>query len=375
MRTDTSVQDQDGLLEQLAMDSEHAQQGEQDMPDPHVLLKKLPLGVDTLVDENGMNAKQNQVPICASTVWDTAVQELLDDKSPLDVIWDEEPIHELPRCDQTVLRLEPAQDGNLRESLQQQVFEQETHNFALQTYQPNSQSRTGIQLGGVIFSCKPDGAQLLGSDYLDCWHAIEIFQEVCCGSCHHSNGCSWFDTSLGEINELESKVDPSGRMQWGPGISTAIAWGQAVFRGTGNVTTQGWPSRSPAYLAHVLKSQPKEAHGLDYIAAPMRSHQQKRIFRIKSGFIPFLRRSSRRTIPASRRPSSRRRHPVRELTSRWWLTGSYGPLQQAAQRIFTGAICFLTRLQCVSSGIDNLGIAFGFSCSDFYCGRIIQAER
>jgi hypothetical protein len=41
----------------------------------------------------------------------------------------------------------------------------------------------------------------------------------------------------------------------------------------------------------------------------------------RSRFIPFLRRSSRRTIPASRRPSSRRRHPVRELTSRWWLTG------------------------------------------------------
>jgi hypothetical protein len=96
---------------------------------------------------------------------------------------------------------------------------------------------------------------------------------------------------------------------------------------TGNVTTQGWPRRSPAYSANVLKSEPKEAHGPHYIAAPMRSHQHRRIFRIKSGFIPFLRRSSRRTIPASRRPSSRRRHPVRELTSRWWLTGGYGPLQ------------------------------------------------
>jgi hypothetical protein len=99
-----------------------------------------------------------------------------------------------------------------------------------------------------------------------------------------------------------------------------------------DVTTQGWPRRSPAYSVHVLKSQPKEAHGPHYIAAPMRSYQHQRIFRIKSGFIPFLRRSSRRTISASRRPSSRRRHPVRELTSRWWLTGGYGPLQIAGGR-------------------------------------------
>jgi hypothetical protein len=45
-----------------------------------------------------------------------------------------------------------------------QVLEQETHNLAMQTHQPNSQSGTGIhirnlsekQLGGVIFGCKPD---------------------------------------------------------------------------------------------------------------------------------------------------------------------------------------------------------------------------
>jgi hypothetical protein len=38
----------------------------------------------------------------------------------------------------------------------------------------------------------------------------------------------------------------------------------------------------------------------------------------RSGLTPFLlRRSFRRTIPASRHQSSRQRHPVRKLTSRW----------------------------------------------------------
>jgi hypothetical protein len=38
----------------------------------------------------------------------------------------------------------------------------------------------------------------------------------------------------------------------------------------------------------------------------------------RSGLTPFLlRRPFRRTIPASRHPSSRQRHPVRKLTSRW----------------------------------------------------------
>jgi hypothetical protein len=47
----------------------------------------------------------------------------------------------------------------------------------------------------------------------------------------------------------------------------------------------------------------------------------------RSRFVPFLQRSSRRAIPASRRSSARRRHPVRVLTSRWWLTGGYEPVQ------------------------------------------------
>jgi hypothetical protein len=118
---------------------------------------------------------------------------------------------------------------------------------------------------------------------------------------------------------------------------------------TGNVTTQGWPRRSPAYSANVLKSEPKEAHGPHYIAAPMRSHQHRRIFRIKSGFIPFLRRSSRRTISASCRPSSRRRHPVRELTSRWWLTGGYMPLQWYQRPIYPRRGC--GERSCCSGGV------------------------
>jgi hypothetical protein len=36
------------------------------------------------------------------------------------------------------------------------------------------------------------------------------------------------------------------RRQWDPSSGTATTWGQAVFRGTANVMTQGWPERSPS---------------------------------------------------------------------------------------------------------------------------------
>jgi hypothetical protein len=39
--------------------------------------------------------------------------------------------------------------------------------------------------------------------------------------------------------------DPSFRMQWDPGIIPATAWGQAVFRGAGNVMTWRRAERSP----------------------------------------------------------------------------------------------------------------------------------
>jgi hypothetical protein len=50
-------------------------------------------------------------------VWDTSAQELFDDRSLPDVVWDEEPIHELPICDHALL-LERSGDVNLRELLQ-----------------------------------------------------------------------------------------------------------------------------------------------------------------------------------------------------------------------------------------------------------------
>jgi hypothetical protein len=90
-----------------------------------------------------------------------------------------------------------------------------------------------------------------------------------------------------------------------------------------SVTTQGWPNRGPAHEAHSRSSRAKHLKQ----AAAHDGDRTENIQNQRSGFIPFLRRSSQRTIPASRRPSSRRRHPVRELTSRWWLTGGYGPLQ------------------------------------------------
>jgi hypothetical protein len=81
------------------------------------------------------------------------------------------------------------------------------------------------------------GAQLWESEYLDCCHTMEVFHEVCCCSCHHGKGCSWFGTSLEESKEIQSKIYHSVRWQWDPGIITATAWGQAVFRGVGNVMT------------------------------------------------------------------------------------------------------------------------------------------
>jgi hypothetical protein len=41
-------------------------------------------------------------------------------------------------------------------------------------------------------------------------------------------------------------------MRWDPGISMAIAWGQAVLRGTGNVTTRRWAERSPMKEAQLI---------------------------------------------------------------------------------------------------------------------------
>ena len=61
-----------------------------------------------------------------------------------------------------------------------------------------------------------------------------------------------------EIKELQSKIHSSVRGQWDPGIITATAWGQAVFRGGDNVTTQTWPKKSPTLSVQLLNTaQPR----------------------------------------------------------------------------------------------------------------------
>lgn len=65
------------------------------MLDQHGLLKKLALGADTFVGEDRVYAEQKQVPLQASVVWDSAVQEGLDVPPCVDVIWDEGSGHDL----------------------------------------------------------------------------------------------------------------------------------------------------------------------------------------------------------------------------------------------------------------------------------------
>ena len=61
-----------------------------------------------------------------------------------------------------------------------------------------------------------------------------------------------------ENKELQSKIHSSVRGQWDPGIITATAWGQAVFRGGDNVTTQTWPKKSPTLSVQLLNTaQPR----------------------------------------------------------------------------------------------------------------------
>jgi hypothetical protein len=63
-----------------------------------------------------------------SVVWDTSAQEWFDDRSLPDVIWDEEPVHELPICDHALL-LEPTDNVNLRELLQKLQGSEVAHEY------------------------------------------------------------------------------------------------------------------------------------------------------------------------------------------------------------------------------------------------------
>jgi hypothetical protein len=102
-----------------------------------------------------------------------------------------------------------------------------------------------------------------------------------------------------------------------------FTWRRGGERGRG----PGWPCHDPTMGRkkpnYECQSPSKEKPNQDYIPQHSSTREHRRIFRIKgqgSSLPPA-------TIPASRRPSSQRRHPVCELTSRWWLTGGYRPLQ------------------------------------------------
>jgi hypothetical protein len=86
--------------------------------------------------------------------------------------------------------------------------------------------------------------------------------------------------------ELQSTSDCSARRQWDPGISTATAWGQAVFRWAGNVTTRLWAERSPItdVKAQARRSPTKTIYRSTH---PSESIEQK-YSESRSRFVPFL---------------------------------------------------------------------------------------
>jgi hypothetical protein len=98
------------------------------------------------------------------------------------------------------------------------------------------------------------------------------------------------------------------RMQWDLGISTATAWGHAVFRGAGNVTTQIRPRRSPFAKSQSSPAQsPSRGYFLYKPCQPEERASKKRI-RNRSGCAL----SSSATTTVSR-PGVPRRRPQESL--------------------------------------------------------------
>jgi hypothetical protein len=85
-----------------------------------------------------------------------------------------------------------------------------------------------------------------------------------------------------KIKKLQNKIHPSVRWQWDPGISTATAWGQAVFRGGGNVMTHVCHGISPLDIsprASPTWHQPSSA--VPTYQRGSNRYRHRRIFRIK----------------------------------------------------------------------------------------------
>lgn len=65
--------------------------------------------------------------------------------------------------------------------------------------------------------------------------------------------------------------DPSVRMQWDPGISTATAWGQAVFRGAGKCHDPSVAQKKPSLPAHLPRPKPTLSNPI----AEAKDHEDK----------------------------------------------------------------------------------------------------
>jgi hypothetical protein len=138
----------------------------------------------------------------------------------------------------------------------------------------------------------------------ECFTRVLNPDELCMGPVTFSNRTNQVMLQIKNNSDGKTAVEEmSVRMQWDPGISTATTWGQAVFRGAGNVMTRMWIKRSPAVVAAQSKAQAKGVSPIHVRSATQERDGRRNKIRIVSGCSPSCSSPRRRRL-TSRRSSS-----------------------------------------------------------------------
>jgi hypothetical protein len=153
------------------------------------------------------------------------------------------------------------------------------------------------------------------------WYLVPHFHKVLQGCLYNK-----IRTQVTDGFQYRSRCHAVQR-QWDPSIGTTTAWGQAVFRGASNVTTQMRPKMEPKLSVQLLSTtQPNPTK----VAAPIQGSasntgKDRTEIRKQIRVDPFsLRRAPQRAIPASCRLFLLTATPCTLFTSRRWLPGGQG---------------------------------------------------